>query len=260
MTIKSLAVAAAFLLLSTCAPSVTAPPRPPLTPTDIQAAVGEISSQAKTTRTLFSTGHIHVNGRRGELDATLVIAAEKDPDRIRIEVTHPWGRPLVHILMDTSGLRVLSFTEKRLYMGQLGDPVLPGVFDIPLKREVLWSIIRAYPVLPPYHQVVSEAGPRLVFLTREGEKGAVMHMNPKGFIPQSIIFPAQETGIVYKDFQTEKEAIFARETAVRDQEGNSLSIDLKAMAFNEPIPKEIFILRVPADFTKMRLSDERKVP
>ncbi|MDZ7697004.1 MAG: hypothetical protein U5R49_08825 [Deltaproteobacteria bacterium] len=260
MTIKPLAVVSAFLLLSTCAPSVTAPPRPPLTPTDIQAAVGAISSQDKTTRTLFSMGHIHVNGRQGELEANLVIAAAKNPDRIKIEITHPWGRPLVHILMDTSGLRVLSFTEKRLYMGQPGDPVLPGVLDIPVKREVLWSIIRAYPVLPPYHQVVSEAGSRLVFLTREGEKAAVMHMDPEGFIPQSIIFPAQETGVVYKDFQTEKETIFARETVVGDKEGNTLTIDLKAMAFNEPIPKAIFTLRVPADFTKMRFSDERKVP
>ncbi len=239
---------------------MTAPPRPPLNPTEIKAALSKISAQDQTTRTLFSTGRIHVNGRRGELDATVVIAAAKDPDRIKIEITHPWGRPLLHILMDTSGIRVLSFTEKRLYTGRLGDPVLPDVLNIPVKSEVLWSIIRAYPVLPPYHQVVSEAGPRLVFLTREGEKAAVLHTGPEGFIPQSVVFPAHETGIEYQDFQTEEENVFARETAVRHQEGNILTIDLKAMTFNEPIPKEIFALRVPADFTRMRLSDERKVP
>ena len=79
-------------------------------------------------------------------------------------------------------------------------------------------------------------------------------------MPQSVVFPAQETRVEYKNFQTEEANSFARETAVRDKEGNSLRIDLKAMAFNEPIPEEIFTLTVPADFTRLRLSDEREVP
>lgn len=259
-TIKLLALGLTFLFLSTCAPSVTAPPRPPLNPKEIEGALSKIIEQAKKTRTLFSTGRIHVNGRHGELEATVVIAAARHPDRIKIEITHPWGRPLLHILMDTYGIRVLSFTEKRLYTGQPGDPVLPDVLNIPVKKEVLWSIIRAYPVLPRYHQVVSEPGPRLVFLTRGGEKMAIMDMDPGGCRPQSVVFPAHETEVDYQNFQTEGENIFARETMVRDKEDNALHIDLKAMAFNEPIPETIFTLTVPDDFIRMHLSQKRKVP
>jgi len=260
LTIRCLGVISALILLSKCAPSVISPPRPPLSHLQTREVVASLNRQDEAAQTLFSAGSISIKGQHGALDASILIAAAKNPLRIKIEITHPWGRPLAHILVQESGIRVLSFSEKRLYSGRLGGPIFPGLLTIPVNKMLLWSIVRAYPVLPSYDRVISEPGPRLTFLKNTGKETVVLHMGPEGLRPQSVIFPPQDTRVRYADFQNDGKMVYARKTTVTDPEENQLTVELKNMVFNDPMPPEIFALKVPADFDTIPLSDQRQIP
>lgn len=260
LTIKFLGVISALIFLFACAPSVITPPQPPLSHPETKQVLEALKRQDKAAQTLFSTGSISIKGHHGDLDASVLIAATKAPLRVKIEITHPWGRPLVHILVQESRIRVLSFSEKRVYSGRMGDPIFPGLLNIPVNKVLLWSIIRAYPVLPPYDRVISEVGPRLTFLTNTGKKMATLYMGPAGSKPQSILFPPQNAQVRYEDFQKDGKRVYARKTTVIDRKENELSVELKNMGFNDPLPKEIFALKVPPDFHAIPLSDQRQTP
>ena len=253
--IKILAALAAIFLTTSCAPSVISPPGPPLNHQEINRVAAVIDAQNQAVQTLFSSGSISLKGRRGELDAEVLMVAARDPYRIKIEITHPWGRPLAHVLINDAGLRFLSFPEKRLYVGQLGDPDLSRHLTVPLDDAVLWSVVRAYPVPPPYTAAISRKAHQITLLTQSGKEQAVIHMGPQDQYPASLFFPRQETEVTFSDFDHQGKIMYARKIRVNGERGNKLSLRLKTMVFNEPLAPEIFKLNIPADVTIQPLSE-----
>lgn len=238
-----------LLLLSCCARIVITPPSPPL---DHQAITGIISAfkeQGVAVSTLFSSGTLTLDIKGSESDATTLIVATRDPSKIKIEITHPWGRPLLHILIMGSSLEILSFTDKRLYSGQIGTLGLSKLIPVPLSLELLWTLARAYPVLLKYSSVRSLKGNQITLLDQRGDKTQVIDLYPKSDLPQRVSFCQQNAEMTFSGFQNSGGIWHAKEIRLNSPEDNArLALEIRQMIFNKPVPKAIFRLETPPDF------------
>ncbi len=238
-----------LLLLSCCAQVVIPPPSPPL---DHQAITGIISAfkeQGVAVSTLFSSGTLTLDIKGSELDATVLIVATRDPSEIKIEITHPWGRPLLHILIMGSSLEILSFTDKRLYSGQLGTYDLSRLIPVPLSPELLWTLARAYPVLLKYNLVLSLKGNQITLLDQREDKIQLIDLYPKSDLPHRVSFCQQNAEMTFADFQNNGGIRYAKEIGLNSPEDDArLALEIRQMVFNKPVPEAIFRLETPLDF------------
>lgn len=230
-------------------------PTPP--PFDHQAITGIISAfkeQGVAVRTLFSSGTLTLNIKGSESDATFLIVATGDPSKIKIEITHPWGRPLLHLLIMGSSLQILSFTDKRLYSGQIGTHDLSKLVPVPLNPELLWTLARAYPVLLKYNSVLSQKGNQITLLDQRKDKIQVIDLFPESDLPHRVSFCQQNAEVIFSDFQSKAGIRYAKEIGLNSPEDNDrLALKIRQMVFNKPVPKAIFRLETPLDFEMVPL-------
>ncbi len=247
-----------LLLLSCCARVAITPPSPPLDHQAITGIVSAFKKQGVAVRTLFSSGTITLDIKGSESEATVLIVATRDPSKIKIEITHPWGRPLLHILIKGSSLEILSFTEKRLYSGQIGTHDLSRLIPVPLSPELLWALARAYPVLLKYNRVLSLKGNQITLLDQRGDKIQVIDLYPESDLPHRVSFCQQNAEMTFSDFQNNGSIRYAKEIEMNSPENNArLALEIRQMIFNKPVPKAIFRLETPLDFDLVPLRVNR---
>ena len=238
-----------LLLLSCCARVAITPPSPPL---DNQAITGIISAfkeQGVAVRTLFSSGTLTLDIKGSESDVKILIVLTKDPSKIKIEITHPWGRPLLHILIKGSSLQILSFTDKRLYSGHIGTHNLSRLIPVPLSPELLWTLVRAYPVLLNHNRALSLNGNQITFLDQGEDKIQVIDLYPESDLPHRVSFCQQNTEMTFADFQNNGGIRYAKEIEMNSPDDNArLALEIRQMTFNKPVPEAIFRLETPLDF------------
>ncbi|MCP4668686.1 MAG: hypothetical protein GY849_20270, partial [Deltaproteobacteria bacterium] len=82
------------VLLQCRAPLSVQPPAPPLSPQEIEHRVSEFMDQQDRVTAFFSSGRLKVKTKDSESEANTLIMGTRDPFRIKIEITHRWGRQL----------------------------------------------------------------------------------------------------------------------------------------------------------------------
>jgi hypothetical protein len=180
----------------------------------------------------------------------------RDPSRIKIEITHPWGRPLLHILIQETSLHILSFPEKRLYLGHLGTSaplnLLPGRLD----PDQVWSLVRGYPVLGIYEYANSSKLNQITLLNGKTEIIQVIDLYQESNLPHQISFPEQGIKVSFSDFENENGIYYAEKITLDDPEGEAtLALDRNHMVFNKSIPEAVFALEIPPEFTVIPLRE-----
>ena len=217
--------------------------------TDLMAVSRE---QERRVHSLFSLGRLTIKRYGSETELNVLIAGERNSGNIKIEITHPWGRPVVHILINEIRFQILSFREKRYYYGRLGDSDTSGFFPVRLDPDQIWALIRGYPVVRNHNRAISLKGDQIVFLNKDGEKVQVIDFDPHSSLPCLMSFPGQEVAVSFSDFQNDDGIYYARKIGLNDPKTRSiLTFDLKQIIFNQAIPKEIFKLEKPVDFEIM---------
>ena len=252
--LRSLMALIGISLLQCCAPLTISRPSPPFDSKEIADIVFAIREQDSAVRTLFSSGRLTFLGQASESDATILIVGTRDPSRIKIEITHPWGRPLLHILVDGPRIDILSFSEKRLYYGRLGSLGLSSLLPVRLDLSHLWILARCYPGLKGYDRAISLKGGQITLLSETGEKTEVIDLIPGSLLPRMVSFPEQNTRVRFSDFEDDDGILYAREMRLIDPEDETrVVLDIRRMVFNNPVPEEIFKLVIPADFEAVHL-------
>jgi hypothetical protein len=208
--------------------------------------------QERRVHALFSSGRLTIKGRGSEAELNTLIAGVRDSGKIKIEITHPWGRPLLHILLNAKKYHILSFSEKRYYSGDLGSLDPSGVFPGMLDLHQIWTFVRGYPVIREHNRTVSLKENQTTLLNTNGECVQVIDFHAQSSTPCSVIFPGQGIKITFSNFQNEDGIYYARKVGLNDpRTGSQLTFDLKQVVFNKAIPKEIFQLEKPVDFETM---------
>jgi hypothetical protein len=253
--IRALIAIACLIFFPGCAGIPVQPPPPPFSHQKIAQILYEIREQENKADTFFSTGKLMIKGEAPESESDILIVGSHSPFRVKIEVTHPWGRPILHILANETNLHILSFPEKRYYVGSLGNSVPSRLFPNSLEPDQLWSLLRGFPILRKNDQAVSLKGNQIMLLNQDAEIVQIIDFFPQSNLPRLITFPERSTKIYFSNYQKENNICYAREIRLSDPESaNDLSINLKQMVFNKPIPEAIYNLEKPADFKTLPLN------
>lgn len=236
-----------------CAWFAMGPPSPPFDRQEIAAIVSAFENQEKAVHSLFSTGTFTLETQGAQSEAEVLIVARRDPPSIRIEITHPWGQPLLHIQVNGSRLNVISFSEKRHYRGRLGTPWILKQIPFPLDPDLIWSLARAYPVLPSYHHAQSTKDNQMTLMDERDADIQVIDLYPDRH-PRRVRLCRQGTVIAFSDFQDLSGILYAGKIQVTDGENTTLlTLDIRQMVFNRELPEGIFRQEPPPGFEAVDL-------
>ena len=240
-----------FLFLSSCATFYR-----PLGDRDVEVILSRIQNQEGKVFSFYSSGGLSLQDRDWESESYVLIVGNRNPFKIKIEVTHPWGRPLAHILIDQRNLQVLSFTEKRLYLGAFTPETLSKFLPGELDGLLVWAVLRGYPHLLSYHRTTSMKANQIRLLDEKGEVLEIIDLYSESKLPRTVFFPEKNMSLGFSDFQEIDGIYYARKVKVEDMGGKgNLMLRNRKMVFNKTIPKEVFHLEKPPSFDTYDLEE-----
>lgn len=233
-----------FLSLSSCATLYK-----PIPDRDVEVILASIQAQERKVFSFYTRGGLSLKDRDWESESHVLIVGNRNPFKIKIEVTHPWGRPIVHILIDERNLQVLSFAEKRLYLGAFTPETLSKFLPGELDAHLVWAVLRGYPHLLSYQGTRSTKANQIRLLDEMGRAREIIDLYPESKLPRMVFFPAKNIGLGFSDFQQIDGIYYARQVRVEDMGGKSnLMLRNRKMVFNKTIPQEVFHLEKPPSF------------
>ncbi len=243
-----------LFLFQSCAPIPVKPPPSPYGHQETDRIVAGFREQETRVDTFFSSGRLTVKTKNSESGSDILIVGSKNPFKLKIELTHAWGRPLLHIMIHDSVLQILSFTEKKYYHGHLGTPDSLKFFPARLDPDQVWALLRAYPVLREYSRAVSFKGNQITLLNGKAEPVQVVDLYSESTLPRLVSFPEQGIKVSFSDFKNDKGLKYARKIRLDDSKTETiLMLKLKQMVFNKTLPESIFSLKKPKDFEMLLL-------
>jgi len=225
----------------------------PISLNDATAVISRIHDQEKLASSFYTTGSVSIKDREWEPEAHILIAGTRSPLKIKIEITHPWGTPILHILISRKNLQILSFNEKRLYVGDFTPEVLsrflPGGF---LSPDLVWAVLRGFPNLISGYRIVSLGVNRISLSNRDETE--IVDLYPENHLPRQVSYPSRYIDLVFAEFQEESGVFYARQVKVNSVvEKRELHLKTGKMVFNRRIPERIFVLKSPAMFETVYL-------
>ena len=214
--------------------------------------------QEKAIQTIVSSGKVSSGEWDVGTELNALIIGTLDPFRIKIEITHPWGRPVLHILMTESTIKILSFSEKKFYLGEAGKKGTFTIFKIPIDPAIIWSFVRAYPVLLPHFEIKATTRDRIILVNSKMETIQTVAFYPKYAYPRSSFFVKTNTELFFSDYEETGDIIFARKITVNNpRDKTRLMLVFDRTTLNKPVPDEIFEMEVPKQFQTIPLEEEK---
>jgi len=246
----------ALFLLQNCALISTKPPAVPFTPQNITHIVSNFKEQERQVLSFYSSGRLILKKDISESESNILIVGTRDPFKIKIETTHPWGRPLLHFLVSETRFQILSFPEKKYYLGNFCQTKF---FPVRLTPTQVWSLLRGYPILRKYNRAVSFKGNQITFFDMKDKIVQIIDFYPQSKLPRQVSFPGQKIRIAFSNYKNENGICYASNIRLSDPEvGIVLALELKQAAFNKTIPKTIFDLKIPRDFKLLSLQEVKE--
>lgn len=220
----------------------------------VEEALSRLHEQEGKVSSFYARGNLLMKNWYAEEESGIVIAGSRDPFRIKIEVTHGWGRPILHVLIDRGKLEVLSFQESMLYVGDFTPEALSRFLPGPLSPDLIWSALRGYPTVSPHSKVLSPEADRIDLYGAGDEKVETIQFGRETRHPERVVLPRQQVALSFSDFVEIDGVVYARGVEVdhKKSRGKLLLKNEKAL-FNRPVPDEVFALEKPPGFMVSRL-------
>jgi hypothetical protein len=244
-----------LIALAGCAPVFF---KNPLSDQDLAKVLSLLRTQEEAANTFFTTGQMVVKDWYWDQDANTLIAGSRAPLRLRIDNTHAWGQPILHLLVVGKTFKALSYGERKLYLGDLTPGALSTFFPADLDADLIWDVVRGFPKMQHDGRVESTRADQVSFLNRQGSRVAVLELCPESGLPRQLSFPERKVGISYADIQQEGGILYAKEVRVKQLEGTrNLILKNGKMVFNKPVPEEIFRMEIPPGFETEYVEKEK---
>ena len=200
-------------------------------------ALAFIQDQEDRIYSFITSGTVSIGAWMTAHKANILIFGTRDPFRLKIEVTHPWGGRLFHILIKDTTLEVLSFEEKTLYAGTFTpyflSKFLPG---LNLDRDFVWSVARGYPILLEHSRFASFGAGQISLLNYDGTPIEVINMLENSKLPQEVLFPSHDIMLDFTAYKEINGIYYAQEVKVGGASGDKeLVIHYEKMVFNTAV-------------------------
>ena len=238
-----------LILLPYCTTVHKPPIKEPLSDQSLKKILTTIREQDDKVFSFYATGRLLTGDWYGQSEANILTAGTKRPFRIKIEITHDWGSPILHILIDRKRLEVLSFKDKTLFLSPFTSEALSEFLPGDIDPEFIWGALRGYPNLVNHDEVRSLRKDQISLLKGKDEAVEVIDLYPESQLPKSVLFPEKQITLSFTDFHNDEGIRYSRDVAVSQKgEKRKLALQNMTFVFNKPIPEEIFSQNKPPTF------------
>jgi hypothetical protein len=242
--------------------AILRPPSPetPFTPHDAEVITADMYDQGNKVSSFYTSGTVMMKDWKWESEADILIAGNRDPLKIKIEITHSWGKPILHILMEDHRLEILSFTEEKFYSGDLTSDALSVFFPgRHLDPSLIWAVLRGYPPLMAHENIEIPEMNTIRLTDRKGDVVEIIEIDPESRQPVRVDCPDQKLSLTFSGFKNHNGIDYAGEIKVKGLEGGKdLILQNRKMVFNRRIPDQIFHLEMIPGFETVFLKETRK--
>ena len=247
-----------LILVSGCATITTPPiPKKPLSIEEAGTIISNIEDQEGMVYSFYSIGKVVLKDWKWNSGADFLIAGERVPLRIKIEITHPWGKPVLHLLIYNERLEILSFQDRVLYRGTYTPENLSRFLPTKITTGLMWAVVRGYPHATDYTEVISRQRDQLSLINSRGHEVETIDLYPENHLPSQVYFPLNQVSLIFSSIQEDKGILYAKEVTVQsDKEKKSLILNNSQMIFNKEIPEKIFSITKPPSFEIVDLDIE----
>jgi|WetSurMetagenome_2_1015567.scaffolds.fasta_scaffold22075_3 hypothetical protein len=229
--------------------------------TEAQKIVSDIESSNDLISSFYSMGVVSIKGWLMDSDADILIAGIKAPLTMKIEITHSWGKPLLHVLIKDNQLEVLSFQEKTLYTGVYSPEALsrflPG---LNMSQEMIWAILGSRPPMMNHNAVTPEPG-RVKLVDGDGREVETVFLPVIGHIPTRLSLPSQSLNVSFTDIRDNNGISYAGEIELKGLKGGKdLALKISSMSMNPNLPDQIFTMEKLPSYKTVSLDDLQGEP
>jgi len=254
-----LIILCSLVILSCTTPSIVYPPVLPFPHKDIDKIISGLREQEKMCHGFVFSGHMNIKKGIQKTRLILFIAGQSSPLKIKMEINHPWGRPFFKILIQKTGVEILSIQEKKYYFGQLESFSKFSLFPVQLDPDQLWMLVRCFPVVLPHVKVISRKANQLTLFNESYKTIQEMSFDPGSTFPRQVSFPSQNVEFFFSGFTKSKDIPYACKVRLNLEKVNTtLTIINKHMLFKKRLSPSIFILPIPPDFITVPLLPEMR--
>ena len=231
------------------------PPYAPFTQTETAQLISNLRAEGRRISSFHGAGRLRYRDREKESELNLLAAGGR-PFKVRLEVSHPWGRPLFFVVLDGDNTSVLSLVDHKFFKGQSNRLPMDLFFLLRLDLDSIWQILSGnVPVLP--HSKAASLKPYEVTLYNgEGEVTQIISFFPRSLLPRSVFFPYEGITIMLSDFKQDDFGPRPLKIEIaRKDKNQSVEIRYRNLTRNKPIPEEVFSLDPPPGFEVIELNE-----
>lgn len=224
---------------------------------DIKKILETMYEQGNNVSEFYYNGSILINGWFRDSKADIFVAGSKKPFRLKIEISHSWGKPVLYLLVKEEELKIIDFNDRSEYIGEFTPGNLSKFIpNMEYSPDMLWALLRGYPPLLPYTRIYEhDAG----IISLEGPNNKILetiNFAPGENVIDSISFHPDSLNIEFNDFMKAGDFDYSRVTVLKDIKGSrDITLTRKKIFFNKDIPGEIFTLKKPSSFKTINIAE-----
>jgi len=240
--VSSLSIFLLTLVLG-CASLSTFPPAKPFSQQESNRIISNLQDQEKKVLSFQGIGKLLLKKGEEEIETNLFTIGRR-PFKIRLEITHPWGKPLLYIVADKKNVSILSFTERKFFWGPPNSFNIKKFFPCGLEMDLVWTIFSgSVPILSTTGRVVSLKPYEISLYNKQGEVAKTISFSSSDLLPRSIYFPKKRFTIIFSEFEQRDLGLQPLNIkVVKENEDKLVVIQYKSLKLNKAVPEEIFQL------------------
>jgi len=226
-----------------CASLAPFPPVKPFSQKESDRLISNLQDQEEKVSSFQGIGKLMLKKGEEEIEANL-FAIGSNPYKIRLEITHPWGRPLLYIV-------------EKFFRGPPHSLDMKRFFLYGLDLDLAWKIFSgSVPILSASGGTVSLKPHEISLYNKQGEIIETISFSSKTLLPRSIYFPMKGLSILFSEFEEGDLGPHPLKVKVlKENEDQLVVIRYKSFTVNKPVPEEIFQLNPPPSFEIINLNN-----
>jgi hypothetical protein len=236
----------AIALLVGCAPLRTLSPGRPISQDQAHHLITQMRVHADEVFSFVGMGKLFFREGEEGTDMNLLAVGQR-PSRVRLEVTHTWGKPLLFLVADKRNTSVLSFVEGTFYTGPSSGLKRGLFFPFELDLDTAWVILSGRIPILPHSRVESLRPNEITLFNGRGEAVERLIFAPGLSLPSSIHLSRQELTVALSQFKEGSMGPYPSKVIIAQGDERQLEIRYTSLEFNRSIPEELFRLNPPPD-------------